>query len=214
MHGYELRKRLDSMLGLLRRFSYGSLYPCLRTLAERGWISSCSAGDDLSHGLSASKRARIVYQLTEQGAAALEGMLGEAGPASWEDDYFDVRFALFAQTDPETRLRILEGRRARMTERLDALSTAIRRSDNTDPYTKELQDHGLDQLEREIRWLDRLIDSERTARRAARRTQTTWAGGGAGGAPGIAGGVLGGAASEGVVGAPPPGSGTPYTSSA
>src|SRR5688500_4151439 len=29
MHGYELRKRLNMLLGTLRAFSYGSLYPCL-----------------------------------------------------------------------------------------------------------------------------------------------------------------------------------------
>jgi DNA-binding PadR family transcriptional regulator len=39
MHGYELRKRLSSLLGAFRAFSYGSLYPTLRKLQEAGWIS-------------------------------------------------------------------------------------------------------------------------------------------------------------------------------
>ena len=39
MHGYELRKRLSSLLGTFRAFSYGSLYPTLRRLSEAGWIS-------------------------------------------------------------------------------------------------------------------------------------------------------------------------------
>ena len=30
MHGYELRKRLNALLGSFRAFSYGSLYPCLK----------------------------------------------------------------------------------------------------------------------------------------------------------------------------------------
>ena len=38
MHGYELRKRLSSLLGTFRAFSYGSLYPTLRKLSEAGWI--------------------------------------------------------------------------------------------------------------------------------------------------------------------------------
>ena len=32
MHGYELRKRLNALLGAFRAFSYGSLYPCLKQL--------------------------------------------------------------------------------------------------------------------------------------------------------------------------------------
>ena len=36
MHGYELRKRLNSLLGAFRAFSYGSLYPCLKDLLGRG----------------------------------------------------------------------------------------------------------------------------------------------------------------------------------
>src|ERR1700733_13034861 len=32
MHGYELSKRLNTMLGAFRAFSYGSLYPCLKQM--------------------------------------------------------------------------------------------------------------------------------------------------------------------------------------
>ena len=32
MHGYELRKRLNGVLGTFRAISYGSLYPCLKEM--------------------------------------------------------------------------------------------------------------------------------------------------------------------------------------
>jgi DNA-binding PadR family transcriptional regulator len=168
MHGYQLRKRLNEMLGLLRPFSYGSLYPCLRGLAVQGLITS-SAEDSGGGTVAAQRRGRIVYQLTEQGRGRLESLLGQAGPASWEDENFDVRFALFAQTDADTRLRILEGRRARMAERLDGVGNAIRRGLPADSYTQELQRHTLEQVEREVRWLEDLIDSERGSRRSGTR---------------------------------------------
>ena len=38
LHGYELRKRLSSVLGTFHSISYGSLYPCLKDLVARGWI--------------------------------------------------------------------------------------------------------------------------------------------------------------------------------
>ena len=39
MHGYELRKRCNAVLGSFRAFSYGSLYPCLKSLLQGGWIA-------------------------------------------------------------------------------------------------------------------------------------------------------------------------------
>jgi len=172
MHGYELRKRLNAMLGPFRAFSYGTLYPCLRDQSGRGLITaSAPSGEEAP--AAASRRGRIVYQLTEEGAKTLESLLGEAGPASWEDENFDVRFAFFAQTDVDTRLRILEGRRIRMAERLDVIRMAMSRDSTPDPYTLELQRHGLDQVEREVRWLDSLIDAERTPKRARRHGPVT-----------------------------------------
>ena len=164
MHGYELRKRLNLVFGSFRALSYGSLYPCLKGLAARGWIVGTDAPTDRA---VASRRARIVYQLTAEGKEHLQQVLSSSGPAAWEDENFDVRFAFFAQTDAETRLRILEGRRTRLTERLETIRQSIARTrERMDEYTLELQRHGLEQAEREVRWLDGLIDNERGARRA------------------------------------------------
>jgi DNA-binding PadR family transcriptional regulator len=165
MHGYELRKRLNLVLGSFRALSYGSLYPALKSLADRGWIAG-SESTDTPHAV-ASKRARIVYQLTADGKEHLQEVLAQSGPSTWEDENFDVRFAFFGQTDAETRLRILEGRRTRLTERLEQIRQSVARTrERMDEYTLELQRHGLEQVEREVRWLDGLIDNERGARRA------------------------------------------------
>jgi DNA-binding PadR family transcriptional regulator len=161
MHGYELRKRLNVMLGSFRALSYGSLYPCLKSLAARGWIIGAESPAAPPHALAA-KRARIVYQLTADGKEHFQEILASSGPATWEDENFDVRFAFFGQTDAETRLRILEGRRSRLTERLDIIRQSFNRTrERMDEYTLELQRHGLEQVEREVRWLDGLIDYER-----------------------------------------------------
>jgi len=164
MHGYELRKRLNLVLGSFRALSYGSLYPCLKSLVDRGWIQGTESV--VAPHAVASKRARIVYQLTADGKEHLQEILASSGPATWEDENFDVRFAFFAQTDAETRLRILEGRRTRLTERLETVRQSFARTrERMDEYTLELQRHGLEQVEREVRWLDGLIDNERGLRR-------------------------------------------------
>ena len=163
MHGYELRKRLAAMLGSFRALSYGSLYPCLKDLLARGWLQESGAQAAPPHALS-GKRARIVYQLTAEGKEHFGELLAQCGPASWEDETFDVRFAFFARLDADTRLRILEGRRSRLTERLEGVRQSFARTrERLDSYTSELQRHGLESVEREVRWLDDLIDHERRA---------------------------------------------------
>jgi DNA-binding PadR family transcriptional regulator len=160
LHGYELRKRLNAVLGAFRALSYGTLYPCLKDLVARGWIIDSASSSDSAP--TSGGRARIVYELTAEGKERFQELLAEAGPAAWEDESFDVRFAFFARTDAAVRLRILEGRRTRLEERLDNVKVAAGRArDRMDGYTLELQRHGLDAAEREVRWLNELIETER-----------------------------------------------------
>ena len=51
--------------------------------------------------------------------------MSEVGPTAWEDDNFDIRFAFFGRTDMEIRLRVLEGRRTRLQERLDRVQKEL-----------------------------------------------------------------------------------------
>ncbi len=164
LHGYELRKRLNATLGTVRALSYGSLYPALKALTAAGMIEAVDTAD-LPHALS-SKRTRIVYQLTAEGKERLASTLGSAGPDAWDDEGFGVRFSLFADVEPEVRLRILEGRRTRMLEKRDAMRRQIRADrERRDAWTLELQRHGLEQIDREVGWLEDLITSERDPHR-------------------------------------------------
>jgi DNA-binding PadR family transcriptional regulator len=160
MHGYELRRRLNSALGAFRAVSYGSLYPCLKELLRKGLIAEEPPAVP-SRSL-AGRRSKIVYRLTAEGKERLQDLLGQAGPAAWEDDGFGVHFAFFGLTRADIRMRILEGRRSRLEERLDSFRAAMSRTrERLDSYTLELQRHGLESVEREVRWLDELIASER-----------------------------------------------------
>jgi DNA-binding PadR family transcriptional regulator len=162
MHGYELRKQLNSLLGAFRAFGYGSLYPCLKDLTVRRLIAEDALPDAASS--LAGRRSKIVYRLTADGKERLQDLLSETGPAAWEDDGFGVRFALFGQTRADIRLRILEGRRSRLEERVDTFRAGLARTrERVDSYTLELQRHGLESVEREVRWLNELIASERQA---------------------------------------------------
>ncbi|WP_270887066.1 PadR family transcriptional regulator [Pedococcus sp. 5OH_020] len=162
MHGYELRKRLNAALGAFRALSYGTLYPCLRGLLDRRLVTESTGPQAAALLASGSRRARIVYELTADGKELFQQLLKEAGPTAWEDDTFDVHFAFFARTEAEVRLRILEGRRSRLEERLDHIrAVAAKNRERVDSYTLALQRHGEDAAEREVRWLNELITAER-----------------------------------------------------
>jgi DNA-binding PadR family transcriptional regulator len=162
MHGYELRKRLNTLLGTLRAISYGSLYPCLKSLVGSGWIVEETPGAGVP--ALAGKRAKIVYKLTADGKEHFAELMSACGPEEWEDDSFGIRFAFFGRTDAAVRLRILEGRRRRLEERADTFraGAARRTAERVDAYTLELQRHGLESVEREVRWLNELIATERS----------------------------------------------------
>jgi len=186
MHGYELRKQLNLVLGRGRVLSYGSLYPALKKMLRAGFITehvaaapvpakraaraarataakSTPLGTGSTTG-AVSRRQRIVYELTPAGDERFAKLMSEAGPAAWEDDDFGVRFAFFGRTDREIRLRILEGRRARLEERLAHVRRDLLASEGaptTNSYAVELARHGLESVEREVSWLSDLITAER-----------------------------------------------------
>lgn len=114
MHGYELRKRLNTSLGVFRAFSYGTLYPCLKALVASGWLIEETDGspEDVPPAALTGRRAKIVYRLTAAGKEHFEELLAHSGPDAWEDEHFGVRFAFFGQTSRDVRMRVLEGRRS------------------------------------------------------------------------------------------------------
>ncbi|HIW64453.1 MAG TPA: PadR family transcriptional regulator [Candidatus Stackebrandtia excrementipullorum] len=166
MHGYELRKRLAILLGAVRAaFSYGSLYPTLRRLRDSGWITQDNpARDDVAPPMT-GRRGKISYRLTPEGKERFSELLATAGPETYEDTGFGVHFAFFSRCEPAVRLRILEGRRRRIEERRENLRNTIHRAtERLDAYSRELQRHGLEAAEREVRWLNELIASEQAGR--------------------------------------------------
>lgn len=171
MHGYQLRKRLVSSFGTVRRVSFGSLYPTLRRMQAAGWVTT---GDDtLPDGGRGgiSGRSKVVYELTAEGKERFGELLAEVGPSAWDDDAFGVRVAFFGKTDAETRLRVLEGRRGSLQERQQGLNATLGRvGERMDNYATELQRHGLDSVEREVRWLNELISRERQQNSGDRTT--------------------------------------------
>jgi DNA-binding PadR family transcriptional regulator len=153
MSGYELKKQLTVKLGAFWRVSFGSLYPCLKRLLADG---------ALVQEKQSTSRKKHVYRLTARGEQLFIELLESADVRDLEQDRFSLRLAFFRYLRPETRLDQLERRRGYLQDRLAHLRASLRTvRDRLDAYTLELMDHGLDEHEREIAWLDRLIAAER-----------------------------------------------------
>ena len=114
MHGYELRKRLNLHARLGPAALLRLALPGPEEDARAAWIEERTVPTG-----AVSRRPRIVYQLTATGQDEFVRLMSEVGPTAWEDDNFDIRFAFFGRTDMEIRLRVLEGRRSRLQERLE-----------------------------------------------------------------------------------------------
>ena len=169
MHGYQLSKRLTDTLGGFWRVSYGSLYPSLRRLERQGAVEQVFDEQEVG-------RRKNVYRITENGEALFRELLEEAGSdATGEENRFRVRVAFFKYLAPESRIRLLERRRAFLEERLDTLTASL--ATHRDTYTLSLMQHGRETTEQDIAWLNGLISAERrtaetlTASGSKRRAQ-------------------------------------------
>jgi DNA-binding PadR family transcriptional regulator len=167
MHGYELRKELAQVLGGLRSISFGSLYPALKRLRAAGYITTDDP--DPATPLPADappltgRRGKVVYRITAEGKERFAELVSQTGPETYDDGrLFGVHLAFFRHTNAEARLRILEGRRRTVERQREGLRSSLARTrERLDRYTIELQRHGLESVDREVRWLSELIDSER-----------------------------------------------------
>jgi DNA-binding PadR family transcriptional regulator len=156
MHGYQLSKRLTDSLGGFWRVSYGSLYPSLKRLERQGAVEQIFDKQEVG-------RRKNVYRITETGEALFRELLEESGPeSSGEDNRFRVRMAFFKYLSPETRIRLLERRRAFLEERLSTIQTSLATTGG-DMYTMSLMQHGRESTEQDIAWLNGLITAERRA---------------------------------------------------
>ena len=174
LHGYELNKRLKSLVGGYAN-SYGALYPALARLERRGWVSSAAVAPELvteeesSEGQarrnrkrsprSKSGRTRKVYHITEAGEDHLLELLQEDAN---NERRFRLQLAFCRFLPPDRRLALFELRRAHLV----SLQAMARRDPvhSNDPYVRSLFQRDQERREHDLVWLDRLIADERNNR--------------------------------------------------
>lgn len=177
LHGYELKKRLRDLLGPLSSVSFGSLYPALARLEAAGHVKAVEAAEAVPAptfpstgsfaGEAAAFRARRkptrgprnrkVYGITDRGEARLAELIADPGD---DDRTFPLKLAFCRWCEPEVRLGLLQRRRAALVERLTHGRSTMRAGERLDRYVRSLMEHDTESTERDIAWLDRLIEEE------------------------------------------------------
>ena len=157
LHGYALRKLLTQRLGASWRVSFGSLYPTLRKLERAGSVEKVRED-------GVGRRRRQAYRITEKGEQQFLSLLEQGDASGWEEERFPLRLAFFRYLRPETRIRLLDRRRAELVQRLEHSRTSLEaaHAEGTDGYVVALIRHGVDRTEADVTWLDELIAAERT----------------------------------------------------
>src|SRR5688500_7978558 len=184
MHGYELRKQLGAMLGPFWQVSWGSLYPTLRRLTKAGALEKVEtetprrtrsrttrslARNNPTPALS-SGRKKNVYRITPQGEEMFSAMLEETA-AAVDAEHFTLKLAFFRYLQPETRLALLERRRAYLIDKLAEFKNNLRDyRERIDSYTLSLHTHGMASTESDIKWIEELITQERAPLTGAAET--------------------------------------------
>src|SRR5687767_2752477 len=140
MHGYELRKQLGAMLGPFWQVSWGSLYPTLRRLTKAGALEKIETETPRRTRAARSSRVRTrtntapavqsgrkknVYRITPAGEEMFAAMLEETA-AAVDAEHFTLKLAFFRYLQPETRLALLERRRAYLQEKLAQFKANMR----------------------------------------------------------------------------------------
>ncbi len=172
MHGYQLSRELGDAFGGSWRVSYGSLYPTLRRLERAGAVETVKTDEPIGG------RRKKVYRITERGEEMFLELLQETpNDNANEETRFRVRLAFFRYLPPETRIRLLERRRAALQDQLGTITQSMRTTRSRDDgYTLSLMEHGRAATESDLTWVDGLLAAERsrtdtasTGRRSTRR---------------------------------------------
>jgi hypothetical protein len=110
-----------------------------------------------------------VYRITDEGRRQFAELL-HSEQASGNDDArnFSLRLAFARYLPPHARLRLLERRRGQLFQRLAESRAAVDAAEGRlDSYARSLMEHTTESTERDIAWLDRLIEAERAKEAAA-----------------------------------------------
>ena len=147
-HGYQLKHEAGIILG--QGVLHNNLvYPLLRRFMNHKWVSRRTVPGERG-------QTRNVYAITALGQKELLARISAfSEQEARSSEQFRFRVGMFGLLDPDSRLRILEGREKFLTLRLEKL-TAVETNFPLDRYASEVTSQFRSETQSELDWIKRL----------------------------------------------------------
>lgn len=157
LHGYRLKQQLELFMSSCVSVNYGTIYPLLKRLEQRGAIAVLTEAD----GDSGSQRK--IYSITTEGQKLWRQKMLEYPHESWVNSRsrFLIKFLFFSYLEPAERLKLLKHRLMVCQLRLE--NREMQQPLSSDPYDTKLWLYCGNDLQREIQWLSEQLSHEQTA---------------------------------------------------
>jgi DNA-binding PadR family transcriptional regulator len=125
-------------------------------------VARRSLGDAAAALGARSTRARKVYVITPKGESLFEELLeSNDGPAE-DQKGFSLRLAFARHLSPQSRVRLLDRRRAQLTERLQRSERSLSHPQrDLDDYERSIAEHAKETIAADLSWVERLLERER-----------------------------------------------------
>ncbi len=170
LHGYRLKQQLEKFMGGCISVNFGTIYPLLRRLEQRGLVEACSsdAGETPS--------SRKMYRITAAGRSAWRQRMMEHPHESWVNSRsrFFIKFFFFGQLEPEERIKLLRHRLMLSQLRLQEKECVY--PDCVGAYQTEVFTYITTLLQGEIEWLQTQLEQEEARLLANAQPETLNAG--------------------------------------
>jgi DNA-binding PadR family transcriptional regulator len=153
MHGYEIKRRVQQVLGGSVALNNKVLYPTLKRFGEMGAVQREVVRQE-------GKPDRHLYSITDSGRELMQMLLQDASPDILRSNVeFLVRVSLFNLLEPEARQEILNTRAEIVRKGLAHLQEmrALARERNADAFAEEVIAFNEQRDLHELEWIHSLM---------------------------------------------------------
>ncbi|MBL1177369.1 PadR family transcriptional regulator [Pantanalinema sp. GBBB05] len=156
LHGYRLKQQLELFMSSCISVNYGTIYPLLKRLEERGAIVV------LSEASGEAGCSRKIYSITEAGRQLWKQKMLEHPHESWVNSRsrFMIKYFFFNHLEPSERVKLLNHRLMTCQLRLENQELEPLSGDR---YKALAWQRCLEVLRHEITWLTEQLATEQTA---------------------------------------------------
>jgi DNA-binding PadR family transcriptional regulator len=154
MYGYELKQKIEEIMGDWTNIAFGSIYFALNKLNEKGYI--IKAREEKTE----NRPQRIIYSITEKGREKFQKLLLREWERPYRDYYpFDIALFFIDKMPLDEIDKLLEKRIKKAEDALkylDEHEMENRKDSNIPEIGHMILDHTREHTKAELQWLKKL----------------------------------------------------------